>query len=346
MTSGTGTCSVIATWAPDGNYAGASITKQAIATKIAPTVTFTGAPATAPYGSQFTVSATTNASTTAVITVTSSSACSINGTTVTMTGGIGKCSLQASWAADNNYNSAQLSQTTTAVKFTPVVDLTVNGSKSAIVSVGSTVTFVARIHAAGPNAIWPNGSITISDSTNGNNRYGSALIVKDPNSNDGLATITNTTIPAGNYTLVATYGGDNEGKYYVGAQSNTVSLQVETGVGQPPQPKLAIHAATGAHNGTLLIVSLTVTNSGAAPASEIILKQIGLRSLSGDGKVALLAPTLPVTAGNLKPGTSTALTLKLEVPTTVKKLRLNEQGTFRDAGGKVYEFSLEQALVP
>jgi len=346
MTSGTGTCSVTATWAADGNYAKASITKNATATKISPTVAFTGAPATAPYGSQFTVLATTNASTTPVITVTSGSACSINGTRVTMTRGIGTCSLRASWTADNNYNSAQLTQTTTAVKFMPTVDLTVNGSKAATVLVGDTVTFVARIHAAGPGSIWPNGSITISDSTNGAIRYGSALNTKDPNSNDGLATIRNAGIGAGNYVLVATYGGDNEGKYYIGAQSNTVSLHVKTKVGHPPQPKLAIHATSGAHNGTSLLVSLTVSNEGTAPAVGITLKQIALHSVPGDGKVTLLAPALPVMMGNLKPGTSTALTLKLEIPATAKKLRLNEQGTFRDAEGKLYEFSPDQMLSP
>ena len=48
MTSGTGTCSVTATWAADGNYAKASITNTANATKASPKLTFTGAPATAP----------------------------------------------------------------------------------------------------------------------------------------------------------------------------------------------------------------------------------------------------------------------------------------------------------
>jgi hypothetical protein len=50
--------------------------------------------------------------------------------------------------------------------------------------------------------------------------------------------------------------------------------------------------------------------------------------------------------GNLKPGASTALTLKLEVPARVKSLRLNERGRFRDAEGKPHEFSLEQVLSP
>ena len=88
------------------------------------------------------------------------------------------------------------------------------------------VTFKARIHAA-PGYPWPTGSITISDSTKAGNSYGSASIRKDPDSNDGIATITNSGLAAGSYTLVATYGGDNDSKYYNGTQSNTVSLTVE-----------------------------------------------------------------------------------------------------------------------
>ena len=79
----------------------------------------------------------------------------------------------------------------------------------------------------------PDGSITFSDSTNGSNTYGSANISKDPNSNDGLATITTTDMAAGRYSLVATYGGDNQGIYYNGARSNTVSLIVKAGLGAP-----------------------------------------------------------------------------------------------------------------
>ena len=77
-----------------------------------PTVFFTGAPASAPYGYQFTVSAITNASTTAVIAA--SGPCSVGGTIVTMTGGAGTCLLTASWGADSNYTATSLTQSTDA----------------------------------------------------------------------------------------------------------------------------------------------------------------------------------------------------------------------------------------
>jgi hypothetical protein len=89
------------------------------ASRIAPTVTFTGAPTSAAYNSAFTVTATTNASTTAVITA--SGVCSITGNTVTMTSGTGTCSLTANWEADSNYAAASATQSTSASKATPVI---------------------------------------------------------------------------------------------------------------------------------------------------------------------------------------------------------------------------------
>jgi N-acetylneuraminic acid mutarotase len=119
MTSGTGVCSLTATWAADNNYVGASSAQSTTATKIAPTVAFTGAQANAPYESTFAVTATTNASTTAVITA--SGSCSVTGTTVTITAPSGPCSLSATWAADNNFLAASAAQSTTATQATPVI---------------------------------------------------------------------------------------------------------------------------------------------------------------------------------------------------------------------------------
>src|SRR5207302_2021412 len=71
--------------ANNGNYTFVQAAGNATAlsvTPATPTVTFTGAPASAYFNSQFTVSATTNASSTP--TITASGSCTISGTTVTM----------------------------------------------------------------------------------------------------------------------------------------------------------------------------------------------------------------------------------------------------------------------
>jgi phospholipase C len=120
ITNSTGTCTVIANQPGNTNYPAApQVTQSTGASKAVPTVTFTGAPATAPYESSFTVTATTNASTKAI--VTAAGACSISGITVTMAEGIGTCTATAKWAADSHYLAASLSQTTTAEKVLPSI---------------------------------------------------------------------------------------------------------------------------------------------------------------------------------------------------------------------------------
>jgi hypothetical protein len=119
MTSGTGVCIMTASWAADANYVAATATQSTNAAKIAPTVTFTGAPASAVFGATFTVATTTNASIAA--TIGSSGACSVAANLVTMTSGSGVCALTATWPADSNYSSATATQSTAAVKATPIL---------------------------------------------------------------------------------------------------------------------------------------------------------------------------------------------------------------------------------
>ena len=89
------------------------------AAQVAPTVTFTGAPATAPEYSSFPVSATTNSGATPVITATG--ACSIMGNTVTITAPSGTCMLTATWPAQGTYLGATLTQSTTAELPAPAI---------------------------------------------------------------------------------------------------------------------------------------------------------------------------------------------------------------------------------
>src|SRR5207249_2905665 len=114
MTSGTGSCTSTVTWAADNNYTGATRSQTTTAEKINPIVTFTGAPASAAYHSSFAVASTTNSSATPVYT--SAGVCSNLGTTYTMTSGTGSCSASVTWLADDNYNGASRSQTTTALQ--------------------------------------------------------------------------------------------------------------------------------------------------------------------------------------------------------------------------------------
>jgi len=129
MTSDTGNCYVDANQAGNTNYAAApqvteTITAVKTVTKVAPTVTFTGAPASAPDLSTFTVAATQNSGITPTITATPAATCSISGYIVTMNGGAGTCTLTAKWATDDYYLAATVIQKTTAEKLTPDVTFT------------------------------------------------------------------------------------------------------------------------------------------------------------------------------------------------------------------------------
>ncbi len=119
-----GNCKVTANQAGNGNYlAATSVTEYTAATALlAPTVTFTGAPASSPYNSTFTVVATSNSGVTP--TLTTSGSCSISGTTVTITLGSGTCTMTANWAANSTYQADTATQTTTATKATPTVTFT------------------------------------------------------------------------------------------------------------------------------------------------------------------------------------------------------------------------------
>src|SRR5947207_2846862 len=95
MTSGTATCTSTVAWPGDGNYTGATRSQTTSAEKIGPTVTFSGAPASAAYLSTFTVASTTNSSASPVYTA--AGGCSNVGTTYTMTSGTGSCTSTVTW---------------------------------------------------------------------------------------------------------------------------------------------------------------------------------------------------------------------------------------------------------
>jgi sugar lactone lactonase YvrE len=160
MTSGTGTCTVTATQSGNGNYSAAAAVKQSTtATKAAATVTFAGAPNSAVYQSSFAVVATTNSGATA--TIKASGACSVAGTTVSLTSGTGTCTLTASWAATANYLSATAKQVTTANKLVP----TIGWATPAPITYGAALTSAqlnANANAAGTFVYSPSAGAVLA----------------------------------------------------------------------------------------------------------------------------------------------------------------------------------------
>jgi hypothetical protein len=221
MTSGTGNCSLTATWTADNNYSGATKSQTTTAQLATPTVTFTGAPGSEVYWGTFNVSATTNASTPALITVGHGSVCSIisggvNTATVQMNSGTGNCSLTATWQADNNYTSATAMQSTTATKAASSTAFSTNPNPS---TVGQKVKLSAMVSKPqGPNnGVNPTGTIQFEKS-NGNH-VGAAVGLNS----SAMANLNHAFTAKANVKLMAVYSGDSN---YAPSTSSVVTQMV------------------------------------------------------------------------------------------------------------------------
>jgi hypothetical protein len=246
MTSGTGTCILTANWAADSSYSAATLTQSTNAAKIASTVTFTGAPTSAVYNSTFTVKATTNASTTAAIAA--SGACSVSGTTVTMTSGTGICSLTASWAADSNYMAATAAQSTAALKAGSTTTIASSPNPSAP---GQAVLVSFTVTGNGS----PTGSVTVSAST------GEPCLPTPTNLSAGAGSCSLTFFTDGSRTLTASYSGDPN------FNNSTSAAVTQSVIGPLASLSPASVIFGNVYLGLAAVQTVTLTNTGNAPMS-------------------------------------------------------------------------------
>ena len=179
---------------------------------LTPTVSFTGNPGVAVYGSTFTMTATTNASTTP--TLTASGACSISQTStttgqVTMTSGTGSCMLTASWPADSTYAAAMLQQSTGAEK----APLTVTANDATCNSGTSNPAF----------------SASYTGFVNGDN---ASALTGSPSLTTAASCLTS---PAGPYTITAAVGTLSSANYAFTFVNGTLTITAP-----PPPPAQVI----------------------------------------------------------------------------------------------------------
>ena len=163
MTSGAGTCSVIANQAGAAYYQPASTVTQTVTANPAnQTIAFTkSAPATAPYQSTFTVAA--NASSGLPVVYGSSGSCSNVGPLFTMNSSTGTCTVTANQAGNTNYLAApKLTETTAAAKGAPVVTFT--GAPSTALYL-STFTVASTTNAGVTPSFTATGACSISGNT-------------------------------------------------------------------------------------------------------------------------------------------------------------------------------------
>ncbi len=260
MLTGTGVCTVTASWAQDTNFAGATAKVNIKAAKIAPTVTFTGAPGTSVYGNQFTVATTTNASTAAVIKA--AGGCALGGGgTVTMTSGTTTCTLTATWPTDANYLAV-----TTATALTQTVT-----TASAPVTLAWAPSTTPFDYGEGVVAILAPYNATATASLNGNpptSVDGKYVYTATPAVGAPITLAAATMLPPGTYTLSVTFA-PKVGSNYAAPSPYIVSPTLTV---NPAGTTTTINTATPAAKGHKVTVYVTVADAETPVAKVAAMK--------------------------------------------------------------------------
>jgi len=263
---------------------------KASLTKIAPTISFTGAPTTAAFQTTFAVIATTNATSTA--TIIASGACSISGNTVTMTSGTGVCIVSASWAADSTYSEATATQSITATKTNSNVTIASVSPTGPVF--GQSVTVSYQLSTTGS----PTGSATVTADSGENctatinSPAGSCILVFGS---------------AGSHSLSATYTGD--GNYLA---SNSTSYPVTIGK-EPTKTSLAPSA-----NPSYLNRAVTFTVNLSATAEPV----------QPTGMVMFYDGSIPLGSAIIATGVATLTTSSLTVGSHTISAAYNGDGNY------------------
>jgi hypothetical protein len=109
---------------------------------------------------------------------------------------------------------------------------------------------------------------------------------------------------------------------------------------------LSIQAGGVATSGTQLGIPLTITNNSNVATTSIQIKHLSVRTVPGSDEIKIESPSLPREIGVLAPGATTTITVHLNVPSTVKKLMLTENGVVGIGDLVPYKFSLGQVVFP
>jgi len=254
MTSGSGTCSLTASQAGDGNYLPASTSAIVNALPAAQTITFAQPTTPAAYNATFAVNATSTSG--LAVSITPSGVCSIAGSTVTMTSGTGTCTLTASQSGNANYSAASnVVRTVDAAKAAQTIG-------AVTFSVSPPVTFATG------------GTFTVSATAT------SSLAVTFTPLTASVCTVAGTTVTmvtAGTCTIAANQAGN--GNYLAAAQASgsiniakadqTISFTIGDQFLSPTPVTLNGTATSG------LAASYTPTGNCTVSGNQLTLTAIG-----------------------------------------------------------------------
>jgi hypothetical protein len=287
MTGGTGTCGLTASWPGTTTFNAATATQSTAATKIASTTTInshtpnpsvvgqlvtikftvSGAGLPAPSGN-VTVSATTGESCSGTITA---GVCTLTFITA------GSRTLAALYNGDANYNTSTSAGVSQSVGAGVSITLTSSPNPS---YVNQEVTFLVVVSGS-PTT--PTGSITFKQGTK---ILGTATLA------NGTASFPYTFTAAGNFSIVASYSGD---QYYRTKDSTPVKQTVNkdttsTVLTSVPNPSTYGQAVT---------LTATVSSAGPVPTGTVAFKNGGVTFAS----TSLIGGVAKITKSNLASGT-------------------------------------------
>ena len=265
-----GSYNATATYAGDSNYGAttASLATPQVVSQVSTTTAVTAAPNPGIAGKPITITATvTPASGTVTPTGTVTFTYTLNGNTVTLgTGPItlvkGVATVNATLAAGTYPIVATYSGDANDAAGTPgTLSLVVNAATTttavtatpAAATVGGTITFSAVVTGSGPT---PTGTVTFTATGTG----GTVSLPTGTLDGTGKTSVTYNTLPAGTYTITATYSGDSDNGGSSGTTTVTVGLI-------PTTTDLTAGVGTGADPSSILIA--IVQNSGSAGATPV-----------------------------------------------------------------------------
>jgi hypothetical protein len=126
----------------------------------------------------------------------------------------------------------------------------------------------------------------------------------------------------------------------------TASADVTVSLGQARL--VGAIAGTGMEDGAFY-VDLKLSNAGTGNARQLLLTELLSRTLSGSGAVSLdraRSPSFPIAIGSLDVGQAVTVRIFLDIPATVGRFSLTENGTLRDVAGTTYRYSIGQSIMP
>jgi hypothetical protein len=298
-----GSHNIAAAYGGDGNFSGSSSVGSETVNKSPTTTSATSAPNPSLYGQAVTLTASVTASgggagtPTGAVTfsegTTPLGASSLDNTgqaSITITSlSAGSHNIAATYSSDGNFSSSSstVSQTVNKSPSTTSVTSTPNPSVYR-----QAVTLNASVAASGDGAGKPTGAITFSEGTT---TFGSA-----PLDNTGKASLTVSSLTAGDHNITGSYGGDPNFMASMTSVSQTVTKSpTTTNASSTPNPSVhgqsvTFNVTVAASSGGTAVPSGTITFSeDASTLGSALLDNTGRASLTVN---SLAAGTHDVTA--------------------------------------------------